>query len=410
MSTGLSHLGHFWLPARGEATALPGALDLGELSVRLDGAITPTGLLEDDVVFARLQGHPGIATLYNCFASAKRRGDGTVVFSKIDTTQVALGAHTENLDGWGIQFVLDGCAQWFNEQNFKIKKEDDSWTFRFTDASTTYTLSPTLSLERYFVSLVPLAGWGDEAFHVQRPMGFRMASTKRLSFDQWWDMMIRLRRFFEFFSRQRMPPRRLEIFNQTASMDRPDVQIFNSALRASEPTKFDWDEQLVMFHDIEDRLPALLPKWIDVHQAHPEPFNRFFDAFDRPRKDPMLHFLWNIAAIEELHKLRTARKDSPLLARLKDICSRWSPAFTRPPTEDVLKQIRDTRNYYTHAAGDLRNNAAKDWVLLRYGDFLAALASLEMLSLLGIDDTDAVRLSDRYWMSQTLALEKYPSH
>ena len=36
--------------------------------------------------------------------------------------------------------------------------------------------------------------------------------------------------------------------------------------------------------------------------------------------------------------------------------------------------------------------------------------NLEILALLGLSDKDAVRLASRYWMSETLALENYPTH
>lgn len=66
--------------------------------------------------------------------------------------------------------------------------------------------------------------------------------------------------------------------------------------------------------------------------------------------------------------------------------SRRSTAFKVTPSDDVLKQIKDNRHYYAHASGDLRDKAAKDWKLLRYGDLVAALSNLEILTLLGLSD------------------------
>jgi hypothetical protein len=193
----------------------------------------------------------------------------------------------------------------------------------------------------------------------------------------------------------------------------PDIDIRHSSLHIVKPKTFEWDDQLVQFNDIQDRFPALLLRWFEMHQAHPEPFSRYFAAFDRDRSDIILHFLWNVAALEELHKLRTTRitkKEYHLLDRLQDIRERWSKAFDVAPSDDVLREIKDSRHYYAHAAGDLRGKAAKDWVLLRYGDFVAALCNLEILALLGLNEDDAIRLANRYWMRETLALNKYPAH
>jgi hypothetical protein len=390
--------------------------DDGGATVRLEGALTPTGLLANAIVFAKLQGRHEKATLFNCFASASRKGDGTVVSSKIESTQIALGSLRKDLGGRGVQFRLPGSPTWFHEQCFDADIEGQSDTvvrFKAFEA-TRFHLPDGLTLERFYSATVPLGNWGSEQFHVDRPMGFRILSPTRLAFERLWEMMYRLRRFLEFLSQQHLPHTHLMVIDE-ADIERgvPDVEIRHSSLHAIKPKKFEWDEQLVQFDDVQDRFQALLMRWFEVHQAYPEAFDRYFAAFDRDRKDIILHFLWNVAALEELHKLRTTRvtkKEFSLLERLQDIRTRWSAAFEVMPSDDVLKQIKDSRHYYAHAAGDLWDKAAKDWTLLRYGDFVAALSNLEILALLGLSDEGAVRLANRYWMSETLALKKYPTH
>lgn len=413
-----SLLGRFWLPAHGEDTAVSGVLDFDDAgaTVRLEGGLTPNGLLVNAIVFAKLQGGYERATLFNCFASARKKGDGTVVSSKIESTRIALGSLRKDLGGQGVQFQLPGSATWFHEQCFDADIEDESEAVvRFkVFESTRYPLQDALTLERFYSAAMPLGNWGSEQFHVDRPMGFRIVSSKRLDFDRLWAVMYRLRRFLEFLSQQHLPHAQLMIFDEAAvEQGIPDVEVRHSSLHAVKPKKFDWDDQLVRFDDIKDRFPTLLARWFEAHQAHPEAFDRYFAAFDHDRRDVILHFLWNVAALEELHKLRTTRvnkKEFSLLERLQDVGTRWFSAFKAKPPEDVLRQIKDSRNYYAHAAGDLREKAAKDWTLLRYGDFVAALSNLEILTLLGLSDEDAIRLANNYWMSETLALNKYPTH
>jgi hypothetical protein len=353
--------------------------------------------------------------LFNCFASASRKGDGTVVSSKIESTQIALGSLRKDLGGRGVQFRLSGSTTWFHEQCFDADIGDQADTvvrFRAFEV-TQYPLPEGLTLERFYSATVPIGNWGSEEFHVARPMGFRILSPTRLSFERLWEMLYRLRRFLEFLSQQHLPHTHLMVIDE-ADIERrgPDIEIRHSSLHAVKPRKFEWDEQLIQFDDIQDRFPALLMRWFEVHQAYPEAFDRYFAAFDRDRKDIILHFLWNVAALEELHKLRTTRmtkKEFSLLERLQDIRTRWSTVFKVLPSDDVLKQIKDSRHYYAHAAGDLRDKAAKDWVLLRYADFVVALSNLEILALLGLSDEDAIRLAKKYWMSEALALNKYPT-
>ncbi|WP_157499612.1 HEPN domain-containing protein [Lysobacter sp. Root983] len=413
-----SLLGRFWLPTHGEDTAVSGVLDFDDAgaTVRLEGALTPTGLLANAIVFAKLQGSHEKATLFNCFASARKKGDGTVVSSKIESTRIALGSLRKDLGGRGVQFRLLGSPTWFHEQCFDADIGDQSEAVvRFKAfESTRYPLPDELTLERFYSAAMPFGNWGSEQFHVNRPMGFRIVSSKRLDFDRLWAAMYRLRRFLEFLSQQHLPHTQLMVFDE-ADVERgvPDIEVRHSSLHAVKPKKFEWDDQLVRFDYIKDRFSTLLVRWFEAHQAYPEAFDRYFAAFDRDRKDVILHFLWNIAALEELHKLRTTRvnkKEFSLLERLQDIRTRWFAAFNAKPADDVLRQIKDSRHYYAHAAGDLRDKAAKDWTLLRYGDFIAALSNLEILALLGLSDEDAIRLANNYWMSETLALNKYPTH
>lgn len=411
-----SQLGRFWLPGQSEEAAVAGVLDFSETgaSVRLEGALTETGLLADAVVFAKLQSRHEKATLFNCFASASKKGDGTVVSSTVDSTLIALGSLRKDLGGHAVQFRLPGSLAWFHEQCFDadLGGEADA-VVRFKAFETTsYSLPNGLTLERFYSANVPLGNWGAENFHVDRPMAFRILSCSRKSFDELWAMMNCLRRFLEFLSQQHLPHTQLMVFDESnTDQGIPDVDIRHSSLHTVKQNAFKWDGQLVQFNDMQDRFPALLLRWFEMHQAHPEPFSRYFAAFDRDRSDIILHFLWNVAALEELHKLRTTRitkKEYFLLDRLQDIRERWLRAFDVVPSDDVLREIKSSRHYYAHAAGDLRDKAAKDWVLLRYGDFVAALCNLEILALLGLKDDDAIQLANRYWMRETLALNTYP--
>lgn len=411
-----SILGHFWLPKAGEQTAIPGIMTFGEegATVRLHDAITPSGLLSDGTVFARLQGRHAKATLTNCFAHATRNAEGVIVASRIDSTHVALGSMREDVGGHSVQFRLHGAHIWFNELCFE---SDDSGgpdiTIRFkSEESFTYSLPYGLRLERFYSTTMPLGGWGQEQLGILRPMEFRISGPIRMEMSVLWDHLHRLRRFVEFVSQNQLPHADFRVYDDAElGVGRPDVEIRHSRINKLKPRQFEWDTQLVKFDEIESRFPALLHRWFEVHRDHPEPFSRYFAAFDRDRADPVLHFLWNVAAVEELHKLRSTRskREFCLLDRLKAVRTKWASATHTQVPDAVLQEIATTRNYYAHAAGDLRGRAATDWKLLRYGDCMAALASLEMLSLLGLTDEAVVSSTRHYWLRETLALRKYPT-
>jgi len=413
-NTDHSILGRFWLSGQDESSSIPGVMEFGSegAAVRLEGALTERGLLADATVYARLQGSHDTATLFNCFASATFGASKKVVYSKLDSTLIALGSLREDLGGHAVRFRLPGSETWFHEPCFNVdfgKTSEDVVVHFKAFESTEYRLSDGLAIERLYVATVPMGNWGMERFEVSRPLAYRICSTSRLGFDRLWEEMYRLRRLLEFFSQQRFPHTGMALYDARGVAEgTPDIDIRHSSTRTIKVGKFEWDQQLVLFDDIKDRFPALLRRWFEVHRGNPEPFERYFAAFDRGSEDIILHFLWNVAALEELHKIRTARKDFYLLDRLKDIRARWSAAFDTQPPDTVLEQIKDSRHYYAHAAGDLREKAAKDWVLLRYGHFLAALSNLEILALLGFPDDEVVKIARKYWMRESLALKMFP--
>lgn len=411
-----SYLGSFWLPSQNENTSLPGVLDLNITggSVRLQGALTSNGLLNNAIVFAKLLGRREQATLFNCFASASRKADGTGVSSTIDSTRIALGTLCSDLGGYAIQFRLPGSSPWFHEQSFDVDVRDlRDMTVRLKAFDVVeYPLSNELTLERLHRSAITSGDFGAEELHVLRPMVFRIRSRTRIEFDRLWAAMFQLRRFLEFLSQNHLPHAELALFDEAdASRNRPDIEIHQSTLYAVKPSRFEWDDQLLAFEKIRDRFPELLLRWFEVYHHHPYLLYRYFAAFDRDRSDQVLHFLWNFVTLEEIHKLRTARSKQGLhsLQRLLDIRERWASAFDVLPSDEVLKRIRDNRNYYAHNDSTHENEAARDWELLRYGDFLAALSNLEILALLGIEDDEIINLTNSYWMRETLALNKYPT-
>lgn len=409
-------LGRFWLPEAGEGTAIHGAMTFGDegATVYLHDAISPDGLLNDETVFARLQGGREKATLTNCFAHARRRFDGTVDSSELSSTLVALGSMRDDLGGNAIQFRLEGAHRWFNELCFETDRKilpEATITFK-REESFGYELPGGLKLERFYSSMVPLGGWGQEEIGILRPMQFCVSTPERLGIDELWELLQRTKEFFEFMSQNHLRHSGVHLYDEAEPTSRrPDVDILESSFLGRRPRKFQWQSQLVQFDEVQSSFPSLLYHWFDVQKSHPEPFSRYFAALDNDRNDPVLHFLWNVAALEELHKLRTTRnqRNLHLLSRLKDVRTRWSSATKKQVSDEVLKEIADTRHYYAHAAGDLRDRAATDWKLLRYGDFVAALSSLEILSLLGLSDGEVIRITNQFWLRETLALRKYPA-
>lgn len=407
-------LGRFWLASADEATAVPGVLEFGAdgvAAVLLEGSRDSPACWSDAVVFARFPDRHTTATLFNCFGSTSFGADGPIS-SEFSSTLVAVGGLHTRLLGSAIQFQLPGAETWFNDESFTVDHSAGSKEIvvRFKAYELRrYRLSEELQLERFYAATVPFSSWASERFTVERPMAFRVRSkSTTLTFDRLWMEMVKVQRFFEFFSQYRTRYESLRLYSTMAAKGGPDIEVRHSHPAYVPSKSFVWDQQLVTYEVLRKRLSKLLIRWHAIYSETPDPFDRYFAAFERERKDPIFHFLWNAAAFEELHKLRTGRKGTTLAERLKEARTKWLDGFDDAPGDTALSEIKDTRHYYAHAAGDLRVRAAKDWVLFRYGFFLAALCNLEILAMLEFAEQEIVHIAGTYWMRQALGLRLFP--
>lgn len=407
-------LGRFWLPGSTEETSRPGLMILGKegASLQLEGAFSASPVLQDAVIFGRLtSGHVAVS-LFNCFGGVTYR-EREAAESHITSTWVVFGCLTENLEGNGIEFRLAGSETWFHEQTFSVElgSEDNQVTVRFRGYEEwRYRINESLTLVRAYRSTVPVGMWGTERFEATRGLVYRILSQSPVDYDQLWHLMIRFRRLIAFLSRFALEQSDIGILGTDESAEYPPVfPVHHSSFYPIAKDKFDWDNQLIRYDEVKDRFEELIARWFSIYEALPEPFERYFAAFERGRSDAALHFLWVVAAVEELHKARTKRKGLFLLDRLKDLCERWRNAMEPVPPEDILVEIKDTRHYFAHGASDLRTSAAHDWRLLRYTEFLIGIFQLEVLSLLGFDDDYVVAVArGRYWMREAFALRTFP--
>lgn len=407
------YMGRFWLPVRGEESAVSGMLMLHERGATLHlPDVLSEAELEDATIFARLQGSCEYATLQNCYGSWTRDGAGRIVRARVSSTLVALGCAREELAGNALGFRIPGSERWLDEKCFEVDHGDgERISISFTGwKQARAQLTDDLALERTYAAAISGDTYGVEEYSVTRRMCFHLRSRSTLSLDEYWDLLWTLQRFFAFCTQSPMCVENLELFDNEDGVEHGSGALIHVGSAGVEPAKaINRHDFLVHAQDVRERVDDLICRWVRLVRSDPAPFYHYFHAFDRRRQDGVLHFVWNVAAVEELHKMRHGRRKMDLLDRLRDMTSRWKDAFSLPPQDETLEHIKDSRHYHAHAAGDLRERAAKGWLLLRYGDFLMALANLEILSLLGFQLQEAVKLTrHNLWMREALDLTTYP--
>jgi hypothetical protein len=382
-------------------------------TVHLEGMLGSEKGLQDAVVYGRLLVNGQRVSLLNTFTTSRRLSEQGVTTTRIHSTIAAFGCHEVMLAARAIEFRLPYCASWFHEDTFEVDfscREEDV-VVRFAAFKTfSYELAYGYKLERSYSATVPGGNWGSERLDVGRPMRFKLTAPSIVPFDTLWEKMRQVQRFFEFLSRNRMPPTHLALWADPAPDSwGADVTLYLHDSKTSRGVD-GWDDHLVRHPDVSSRLGEMLKAWCQLYEDAPDALARYFSAYDRDGEDAVLHFLWNAVAVEELHKVRTGERRAPgFLERIRQTVLRWKDAFETLPEEAVLAQIRDTRNYYAHGAGDLREKASKEWVLLRQAYFLQALSTLEMLVRLGLSKDEVGDIARRrYWMREMLGLRMFP--
>ncbi|MCL1532400.1 hypothetical protein M3O57_18345 [Xanthomonas nasturtii] len=409
-------LGRFWLPHKEEQSAVEGVLVLNRdgASLQLRDLLDEKNL-DDSVIFARLQGRYSQATLFNCYSSWSRDSTGSALLSRASSTMVAMGCINKNLAGEAIGFRLPGSEKWLDEQCFKTSFGDEernsSISFNHWEIHKTL-LSNELFMERAYSASFSNETHGVESYTIIRLMQYRIISSRHLPLDDYWGLIFGLKRFFEFIMQTRLTYEKIELYDEAPiSSYKPDIWIHHVESSLERRTEINRNEFLVQSRDLNGKVDDIIQKWMEFISDQPAPLLHYFHSFDRQRKDRVLHFVWNVAALEELHKIRFGRKGKniTLTGRIRSMCTRWKQVFTVIPNDITLENITVSRHYHAHAAGDLREKAAKGWHLFRYGDFLMALSNLEILSNLGLSQSEVIDLTKHNrWMSEALHLRTYP--
>ncbi|MFC4727629.1 hypothetical protein [Coralloluteibacterium thermophilus] len=406
-----TYIGKFWLPHKGEDSAAYGMMVLHKngATVHLHDALTQ-GHLEDSVVFAELKGPHRRATLLNCYDSWIKDSNGEVIKYTINSTLTALGCTTEIIETDTLTFRIPGSERWLNDNCFHVMREDLDVAVRFKPIEHYKgQLTPVLMMTRTYAATISSGTSGIEVYSVERRMHYELRSRSKLLLGRCWTLIWSLQKFFEFVTQSHLSYENVEIHHDDlAAGHKSRVLIHNATTQRNrnEPNPINF---LVHAHEIDVQTEELIGRWVRLIDANPAPFEHYFHAFDRAREDRVLHFVWNVAALEELHKMRYRREKRDLLYRLREMVQRWKGAFDQPPDDQVLQHIKDSRHYHAHAASDLREKAAKGWLLLRYGDFLMALSSLELLSHLGFEQNAAITLTRHsQWMREALNLTTHP--
>lgn len=407
-------LGRFWLLGETESNGAPGTVvfsDEGAV-INVEWPYPGRSPIHDAVLFGRLSERNQMVVFFNAFTVRMSGvGRGAPDLARIEATYSIFDRDTECLLFNGIEFGVSGCERWFNDEVFSVENNTDAGVITVSYPiyqEKIIEIDGDLVIRKIYRAGYILGGRGQSDLRLRRSLRFRIISRNPLHYSELSAHASHFRNLIEFLSQATC-----EVTDvQMVMLNQGEESIHNvhrSRFFERESKKFDRCQQLVDSYSTAEGFSIIVQRWFKLKRQMPEPIERYFAAFCRPGGDPVLYFLWLIAALEELHKFRCSRAKMDLLSRLREVYKRWSVVSVDPGVEDVLAKVKDTRNYYAHGAGDIRNKAASDIELLRFGCFLHAIVNMEILSLLGFSDSRVIEIArSSYWMVDSFSLAMYP--
>lgn len=409
-------LGKFWIAGKSADTARVGVLTLEKegAKVVLEGSLTGSEQIVDKVIFGVLTETAEKITLYNSFTTkyTETGFDGENATTIIESTEAVIGTHKEKPEFYGIQFRIPESARWFRDKTFECKNfNNDEYTISFKPyEEKKIKINDRLELIKCYQCQLGMGLWGVEELNIKKELYFKIISKEILRTDKLFDELRHLKRFIEFACQVPLEHACMSLIDDCKEHWKTH-RLHVSSIFQRQKGKLDHNTVLLHIDSLPSELEKVISKWFDLKASHKEPIDRFFDALDHDGSSNVLSFLWRVSAIEEMHKIKTDKRGkTPFLKeRLEDVCDRWKELIDVKNLGQHLEKIKDTRHYYAHGASDLREKSAHDWAMMRYSYFLIGLLNLEMLSLIGYTDSEALKVAgSHYGMKEYLSLSMFP--
>lgn len=233
---------------------------------------------------------------------------------------------------------------------------------------------------------------------VSRTAGISVEAKQELAVDEWYHQFIYpIQNLLTLATDTPNIVTKLEVMHKdvkfrSTQIPQP-IQVFSSSHsggrsnEARHPPLFTLDELPLDFSDLVER-------WLRVSAEMESVCSLYFGVFSSERVFAIQAFLNMVQAAESYHRLRFGDAGYPLIGRLRDLVGtkiQVVPSYVGP-TEDFIKKVRDTRNYYTHYSADLAAKAAQGEEVYYLAQALAVVVQSWLLKELGFSEHRASQI------------------
>jgi hypothetical protein len=383
----------------------------------------------------------GPVTLYDCFWRNGNIGFGTVSRASLHVHEVFRGANLPpeaELRLAKLEAVVDGLDDWLQitgiEAGFELDEAHKvrSAHIRYTPQPKIEWTVPGLHVSIDFAWTAPGGGSLTEA-KITHQAGLVVTPEAPLPLEELRQQLYRVVNFFSFATDQTLSVDSLTAFSPQATVQTPKgdemlaMPVFYESTTAPSQANVRRDTWLFSFKDVSDRMQRMLTRWLAHHEEVAPAFNLFFAVRSGRHTYLESAFLSIAQSLETLHDRTSGRTQMPpaefealqqrilqscpdadrdwlkeelryankptLRSRLRSMLEPFESVFG--PTKarnELVTQVVNTRNYYTHYDPALAELAARGAALLPLKEKLLALFQLQLLTMLEIDPEQIQRL------------------
>ena len=339
----------------------------------------------------------------------------------------------EQLSFESISFSVDGLEEWVGMSGISVQHEKDflGASVKFTPPeSLTYSLKDGMELNICFGYTLPTIKPNPINFSILQNTYFKLTSKNPLPLNDFifivhkivtllnfaMDSTVSIKNVFCFFS---------TIMREVNGKIRPEpIQLFYESEPFSEiKPKTDWHTMLFRFVDIKDRFNEVVDKWLDAYETISPSLNLYFSNKIGAHTYLDGQFLTLAQALETYHRITSndtlmpKKSFNTLIKQIKSHCpeeyKEWlsqrldygnelslrtrlhriiesckSTIGTSEEVELIVKNIVDTRNYFTHYDLRLENKAASGQNLWNLCQKMEAIFQLHLLKELCFDEVE----------------------
>ena len=425
-----------------------------ELLGSLNGESFFPELSEHDFILG-LSNDSRLITLHNCFMTKSGgaklvKGQESGLPTTIYTVKyILIGSHIENNESLKFNRIsaeIFNLDEWVGISGFKHKPFDFD-KLRNNEFTVDYKLPEQIEFQinkdfigRFnFVSNSP--GWSrfQKNINISQRVEFQVESQKEKSLREFLGSVFRFQNFLILAFYKSTFPTSIYLTGERHKKDSGDgkkvnkkIELYFSISNRNKSTKPMFDmEMLFDYHRIKDEFPEIVKNWYAKHDSLEPAFNLLFEQFYNGNRFTENTFLNLAQASETFHArihnhtripkedyqkmkeeiLKVTSKEYHgwlndqfsfgnnlnLHSRLSELVSKYSNEITDKIITDkelFIKQVKHSRNYYTHYSEKGKRNALKGQELFFLSEKLKVLLVCAILMEVGFTKEKLTKLLD----------------